>query len=412
MAHNNPDYDESDSDDLPELSEVETDDNTDDDIDDFIDNNKTIVSIKIQDINATYISYLQNKSLLLRPEYQRDMCWSIKKMNTFIDTIMRGLIVPNFVIYELSEIEANNNEHQYECIDGQHRLITIQHYIESKPIDGKYIYWNNKGERVYYNMNSQDLQKLKRRHSKSRNLTKTEKNAFDRFEMSFHFIKNLNPKAKLPLEVKCDIFNRLQNGERVSSWIKLRNMNNPITLTICKNKLLNKMSEIDFISNILFLKNTPKEDESFNIYFLIRTFLIIDKKNLEVNYLDMNIKKYLEQNDFKGSPMVQISGDINELVPKVIQICEFISKNNKDKCILPELAYIYVCIYANHGLDKLSKIIKFFTNNTDSFDKYNSIKTYKKNVEKVTGSEKITKVYAEICNIKTNVKNNTATITA
>ena len=55
-------YDDSDTDDLPELSEVDTD-NLDDDIDDIIDNNKTIVSIKVQDINATYLSYLQNKSL-------------------------------------------------------------------------------------------------------------------------------------------------------------------------------------------------------------------------------------------------------------------------------------------------------------------------------------------------------------
>ncbi len=401
MANNNQDYDDTDDSDIPDLSEVESDT---DEIDDSIENNKIRVSIETQSINATYIMYLQNKILLLRPEYQRDMCWSIKKMNTFIDTIMKGLIVPNFVIYKLSDSEANNSEHQYECIDGQHRLITIQHYIESKPIDGKYIYWNYKGERVYYNMSSQDLQKLKRRNSKSRNLSRIEKTAFDTFKMSFHFIETVNPKAKLSLEVKCDIFNRLQNGERVSSWIKLRNMNNPITLTICKNKLLNKMSEIDFISNILFLKNTPKESEAFNIYFLIRTFLIIDKKNLELNFLDLNIKQYLEQNECKGSPIVQITGDINQLVPKVIEICEFISKNNKDKCILPELAYIYVCIYANHGLDKLSKIIKFFSNNSDVFDKYNSIKTYKKNVEKVTSSEKITKSYTEICNIKTNVK--------
>ena len=396
MAQNNEDIN-SDTDDLPELSDVESEN-------DDIEETKIRVSIKIQDINATYISYLQNKSLLLRPEYQRDMCWSIKKMNTFIDTIMKGLIVPNFVIYQLSNSEADDSEHQFECIDGQHRLITIQNYIESNSNDGKYIYWSNKGERVYYNMNSQDLQKIKRRYPKSRNLTKNEKNAFDRFEMSFHFIQTVNPKAKLSLELKCDIFNRLQNGERVSSWIKLRNMNNPITLTICKYKLLNKMKEINFIGKILFSKNTPKEDESFNIYFLIRTFLIIDKKSLEVNYLDMNIKKYLEQNDFKGSPQVQITGDINQLVPKVIEICEFISKTHKDICILPELAYIYVCIYSNHGLDKLSKIIKFFTNNSDIFDKYNSIKTYKKNSDKVTSSDKITKYYTEICNIKTNIK--------
>jgi hypothetical protein len=424
MSNNNEDYDDTDDSDIPDLSEIESDTDVEQDEDDsnnesddenisdniHNDDNKIRVSIEPQSINTTYISYLQNKSLLLRPEFQRETCWKIDKMNTFIDTIMNNYIVPSFVIYKLSEVELNDSDHSYECIDGQNRLNTIQLYKESFPIVGKYIYWNNNGERVYYNMNIKELERLKRRHPKSRNLTRIEKIAFDTFKLCFHIIETVNPKTKLSLEVKCDIFNRLQNGEKVISWVKLRNLNNIITLTICKNKLLDKMRDIDFI-NLLSLKNSHKEPEIFNIYFLIRTFLIIDKKNLEINYLDLNIKKSIQANNCKGTPMVQINGNIDDIVTQVIEIVEFMSKNIGVSPILPELAYIYVCIYANYGLNKLKKIIKYFKNNNEIFDKYNKIKTYKKTIDSVTSSEKIIKCYTEICNIKTNITSNTTSNT-
>ncbi len=40
-------------------------------------------------------------------------------------------------------------------------------------------------------------------------------------------------------------------------------------------------------------KKWEKNTDRFDIYFVIRTILIIDKKNLDINYLDLNIKKYM-----------------------------------------------------------------------------------------------------------------------
>ena len=135
-----------------------------------------------------------------------------------------------------------------------------------------------------------------------------------------------------------------------------------------------------------------------NIYFLIRTFLIIDSNDLEINYLDLNIKQYLEQNNNQGSPMVQIKGDIEELIPQVIEVIEYIT-NNIDNDILPELAYIFICIYANDGIDKLNDIIEYFNDNDVQFKKYNEIKTYKRTADKVTSSGKIIKIYNEIAEL-------------
>ncbi len=394
-------------DDLPDFSDgSNTDYETEDEVEEEIKNCKIRVSINTSTIISTYISYLQNNKLELSPEYQRDICWSIKKMNSLIDTIMKGLIVPNFVIYKLSSPEKKNSKHFYECIDGQHRLFTLKKFIDSEKVYDKYIYWKNNNERVFYNMSESQLQKIKRRYRKLiiRNFTEEEKDQFDGFQLSIHSIETENPSISMSYHVKCDIFNRLQNGERVSSWIKLRNMDNIIINTIRSNNLLKKLNDIKFINKIKSNKNLLKEPEAFNIYFLIRAFLIIDKKNLEINYLDINIKNYLEQNNFKGAPSVQINRDINEIVLNVIEVIEFISKKYEDKCILTELAYIYLCIYSNFGLDKLSKLIKYFDNNISVFNKYNDIFTYKNNARNATSSKKMIEIYTEICNIKTNIK--------
>ena len=74
-------------------------------------------------------------------------------MNAFIDTILKGWIIPNYVIYVLSTKEYKLSKYKYECIDGQHKLTTLKYYIESIPLlDNRYVYWSSNGERVYYNM--------------------------------------------------------------------------------------------------------------------------------------------------------------------------------------------------------------------------------------------------------------------
>jgi hypothetical protein len=402
--------------DMPGLSEISDGSDVSDveesvnknDIDDVIETNnpdKIKVTIKIQSIEETYKSYLQDTGLLLNPDYQRGVCWKLVKMNAFIDTIMKNYIVPGFVIHKLSDAELDAGDHFYECIDGQNRMVALQYYIESKSINGKYIYWKNNNERVYYNMESQELNRLNKRKP-SRNLTKQEKLAFNNFNFCFHIIETVNPDNKISFEAKCDIFNRLQNGTPVIAWIKVRNMNNIITMSICKNKLLDKMNELNFIDR-MYLKSIPKEAETFNIFFLIRAFLIIDKKNLDINYVDSNIKKYLEENDYKGTQAVQISSDIDSIVPHIIKMIEFISNRKMD--ILPELAYIYICFYANNNLGKLRRLFEYFKNNDKLFQKYNNYKTYRKTLAGTTPTEKMIQIYNEISNININASNNNNT---
>lgn len=359
-------------------------DDENEDIEDIEDNEEIIQQNSSKSISACYEEYLKDNNLLLTPEYQRDFCWSTEKQITFLDTIYKNWIIPNYVIYKLSTLESKDSDFCYECIDGQQRFKTIKNFIENTNNE---IYIKIDKLKVFYSKKDSNKLLLQKK-TKYRILTKDEKNNFNDYQMFINIIKSKNNKS-LNIDTKCQIFNRLQNGESVASYIKLKNNNNIICTNIRTNKLLEYMNGVNIIDKII-LKNIQ------TIYFCIRTFLIIDKQNLDINYLDLNIKKYLEANNGLGYPQVQIHNNIDEILIKVKEIINFICTNDKIDQILPELAYIYICIYANYGINTLNKIIDYLSlkKNKNIIDKYNDIKKYQN--ASVTSIENINKQYESL----------------
>lgn len=371
------------------MSDIDSDEYLSIDIEEEIDENdeneEIIQQNSSKSISACYEEYLKDNNLLLTPEYQRDFCWSIEKQNALLDTIYKNWIMPNYVIYKLSKSESKDSEYCYECIDGQHRFKTIKNFIENTTNE---IYIKIDKFKVFYSKKDSNKLLLEKK-KKYRIFTKDEKNNFNDYQMFINIIQSKNNKL-LNIGTKCQIFNRLQNGEKVASYIKVKNNNNNIICSnIRTNKLLDYMNDLHIIDKLLIKKMIKYEN--FTIYFCIRTFLIIDKKNLDINYLDLNIKKYLFTNNGLGSPQVQIHNNIDEILIKVKEIINFICTNDKINNILPELAYIYICIYANFGLNSLNKIIDYLFLNKNIFDKYNDIKKYQKS--SVTSVDNIKKQY-------------------
>ena len=386
--------------------ETYSDNDSDSDSDSDVDEQENIMTqITTSGIGSIYSGYLTNNKLLLSPEYQRDLCWSVDKMCIFIDTIMKGWVVPNYVLYKLSRNESQKVHHSYECIDGQHRLTSIKWFIEgiADPRTGKYVYWkfgkdeNNKEVRVFYNMHPDKILELRRGKKGKiyRNFTKEELDKFSEFQMSIHMLSSQNG---ISIGTKCNIFNRLQNGEKIASYEKLKNLHtNVITNTIRTNSLLKFVNDIKLVNKLKTRKSG--KNESFTIYFLIRTFLILDKKSLDTNYLDLNIKKYLEANNGSGAPCVQIKNDIDILLVSVKEIITYIS-NHKDiiEALIPELAYLYICIYANYGVKDMNKVIKWFNMNEKQFNKFNESKSYNNGTGTITSYIKMKEHYDYICN--------------
>lgn len=334
--------------------------------------------IEVTSIRSFYDRYLKSDILLLQPEYQRDFCWSQIKQNTFIGTIMNKWIIPNIVIYKLSKTERKESKYLYECIDGQHRLVTIKNYIEN--INKKLYYKDTNGIKYYYNSS-----KLTKGY---KNLNNEELDIFNSYQLCINIIQSDN-KEPLHLNTKCKIFNLLQNGEPVSMYEKIKNYDNPIVNFIRDNKIINYINNTN-LNNIIIIKKETKNFQCFNLFFIIRSFLILDKKNLNINFLDLNIKRSLEANNYKGTKLTEITTNMNEIYVKFKEIIAILS-DMKNR-IIPELAYIIICLYSNFSLKKVNK----FINDIDLIATYNNKHLYKENNGSVTTIENITKIYNEI----------------
>jgi len=138
--------------------EIELDDeeNSSDESDNEVYDKEIKTQITNKGVRSIYSEYLEKEKLLLRPEYQRELSWNIEKMNAFVDTIYRGWIVPNYVIYKLSENEKKDNKsqnlkHMYECIDGQHRLIQLNFFFKETKLQTFINKFNLKMEIILFN---------------------------------------------------------------------------------------------------------------------------------------------------------------------------------------------------------------------------------------------------------------------
>lgn len=82
------------------------------------------LSIKAMTISQIYSLYATGK-LIVNRKYQRKLCWSIEEKRNFLDTIIKGLPVPMFLL-------AATESSQYEIIDGMQRLDAICTFIAQK----------------------------------------------------------------------------------------------------------------------------------------------------------------------------------------------------------------------------------------------------------------------------------------
>ena len=384
-----------------ELSDNESDD------EDIIEN-KLEKKNEITSISTIYHNYFTRNRINLQPNYQREFTWTFEKMCMLIDSLMKGYVIPSFILYKISPDEKKENKnvnYDYECIDGQHRLKVLQKFMNSESITigpyEKYIYWENikkdklgnkTKEKVFYKL----IPEIKAKYKKdAREMTVEEKNFFEDTQLQFIFIT-----SKLVDKQKCDIFNRLQNGEKVSSITKVKNISHPIT-NYLRNHNIISLSIIDewndIIKTNLSKRGSVNSKNNYLIdhftYLVIRLIMIYDKKSLDINYLNLNIRKYLECNYLS----TQLTSDIDVIYKNIIKIKNKITKKFDGYNLISELYIIIFFIKINNEekYDKLNKkSIKEIMVNYNNLDKY---KLNDKN--KVVSKDTMNKFYKEIIDI-------------
>lgn len=181
-------------------------------------------SARIRDL----VSRLDDK-VDLRPTYQRDIRWGRDKMNELIATVMRNGLIPGLITYKLQAgDERAKPSHRWECIDGQHRIFTLSHFLLGRPVslDGKefMLCWVHVAEdksetHVFYEEN-EDTKRWAARFPSHRfdYMTEDEKDAFADFKLEIKEIRD-----PLTLAQRCQIFTSLQQGVQVRNSDLLKN---------------------------------------------------------------------------------------------------------------------------------------------------------------------------------------------
>ena len=82
-------------------------------------------SKKISDL----VDLIKRERIILQPEFQRNLVWTAKHKEAFIDTILKGLPFPEIYIAQKG-VDLDTLETQEVVVDGQQRLSSICEYIQ------------------------------------------------------------------------------------------------------------------------------------------------------------------------------------------------------------------------------------------------------------------------------------------
>jgi hypothetical protein len=233
-----------------------------------------------------------------------------------------------------------------------------------------------------------------------RAMTTDERYAFNDTQLSF-----ISIQKQIDKNTKCNLFNRLQQGEKGNLGTMTKNSDHPISNYIRDNNVITQDNYDKFWKCILShpkLKDY-KYDELLNkmTFLIIRLLYITDKKSLEVNYNDSNMASYIKEN-YKSSYLTD-NTQIDKFYKKIMNINNTVQKHIKELKITNEFYYLIHKLFMDDN--PLTSNIALLLNNTEFNKKYNNILFYKKTANsKIVGSD-MTKNYNELikdltsCNI-------------
>ena len=275
-----------------------------------------------ESIASVYLGYLKGDNIVLTPDYQRDFCWSFEQSVYFLESVLYCPVIPSFVFSKYDREESIVHNCLYECIDGQHRLTVLKWFIEGTRFktNGEYLYIKDRREgnftRYLYGDIPEDIYTPKK--CRYETLGKFERDGFNTVPL---FIQTIT--KKLNFNTKSSIFKRLQNGSRVGTNDKFKNLDHVITNYLREHSIMNKKYKCDVLNEWYKLldlqKNKKRSKDNFTgkIACILTRLIFIEDRGLDVNYMDLNIAKYIENK----LPTAELTGkfSVEELYKKVVR---------------------------------------------------------------------------------------------
>ena len=185
---------------------------------------------------------INDKKLILDPEYQRNVIWDTEKKTSFIESLYMGIVIPPIYVVEIPNDDILVGS-RYEVVDGKQRLSTIRSFI------GNELVLKKKNLEYYADLfGEKKFSEIK------------EANTKETTEMLSSVLDVYVITANSPEFTKYDIFSRLNKGSE-----KLRV--NEIRKAVYHSELTKTIDE--------FVKNNQEKEEYKEI------FTINDRKRYE-----------------------------------------------------------------------------------------------------------------------------------
>ena len=349
------------------------------------------------EIKYIYETYLKNESEVdLSPSYQREFAWTNDKQDLFIDSVVNNYIVPPIILIKLNK----KNGHRFECMDGQHRLTVLKHFIEGKPINKNaphYIKFpkieNEKLVDVYYKQSDLIDKLYENNKTKTyRYMNEDELGAFNDKKLIVIKISNFDKKMDDVFDkIKNEMFLRLQKGERVSGTDILRNYDSTLINTLreynlLKYKTFTTHESFKRIENILELKTKKTATIlSSYIFFVIRCILIVKNNTLDVGLLNETI---LREEILGKKQSTRFNIDKKDVVDSLDKIKKFITRvyKMKEQEDLPKFNEYFLLILLKIYLDEKDKLNEKLES-YENYKEYNNEKYYQKLFNKNTNGK-------------------------
>ena len=231
---------------------------------------------KISDL----IGMIKRGDLILQPDFQRKLVWSIRHKESFIDTILKGFPFPEIYIAQ-SGIDLETFQAQQVVVDGQQRLSTIISYINGELPCKKILHYSTldnqqKAAFLNYDVVVRDLKDAS---------SDTIKEVFRRINLTQYRLNDI------------EINNAIYEGEFISTAKDILNHLDNGSFPLFSDNELNRMGDLNYILMIMatleeggyFAGNTMtgeyiiKYDDSYknaetmkdkilNLFHVIKTF--------------------------------------------------------------------------------------------------------------------------------------------
>jgi 5-methylcytosine-specific restriction endonuclease McrA len=249
-----------------------------------------------------YIMATMGGRIDLHPVYQRGISWSQENMCDLVKTIMHNGLIPGLLLYKLqADDEKAEPTFKHECVDGQHRLFTLYHFLHGLPVQipgkTKDFMISLRYEQddhivhVFYAENEHTRKWFAETKLPHAYMTEEEQDHFNEFCLDVREIKN-----KLTLDQRRKIFVSLQKGVPVRGSDLYKNK-----VDIPLVKFLSEEKRLEEPAKGILRQHLQQKPEKFWLHWLIRLFLIqtADKENRVEAFLtkDSDITAMMKKND-------------------------------------------------------------------------------------------------------------------